>query len=90
MFVQQFNRLLASGDYAGSAKIAASAPGELLRNQETINKFKSLPSTGGPLPIMVYFSTLLQSTKLNQLESVELARPVLQQGKGQMIKEWVE
>lgn len=39
---------------------------------------------------MVYFSTLLQSTKLNQLESVELARPVLQQGKGQMIKEWVE
>lgn len=78
LFVQQFNRLIASGDYAGAAKVASTAPGDLLRNQETINKFKSLPNTGGPLPIMVYFSTLLQSVKLNALESVELARPVLQ------------
>jgi clathrin heavy chain len=90
LFVQQFNRLLASGDYAGAAKVASTAPGELLRNQETINKFKSLPTTGGPLPIMVYFSTLLQSTKLNALESVELARPVLQQGKANMIEEWIK
>lgn len=77
LFLTQFNRLLASGDYAGSARIAASAPGDLLRNQETINKFKSMPSTGGPLPIMVYFSTLLQTTTLNALESVELAKPVI-------------
>ena len=40
MFVEQFNRLLVAGDVTNAAKIAASAPGTLLRNPETIAKFK--------------------------------------------------
>lgn len=40
MFVEQFNRLLVAGDIMNAAKIAASAPGTLLRNPETIAKFK--------------------------------------------------
>lgn len=40
IFVEQFNRLLVAGDIANAAKIAASAPGTLLRNPETIAKFK--------------------------------------------------
>jgi clathrin heavy chain len=43
MFMLMFNQKLASGDYAGAAAVARDAPGTLLRNQETINKFKSLP-----------------------------------------------
>ena len=69
------------GDYVGAAKVAKDAPGTLLRNADTINRLKTMPSTGGPQPIMVYFSTLLETTKLNEIESVELARPVLQQGR---------
>jgi hypothetical protein len=65
------------GDYAGAAKVAKDAPGTLLRNQDTINKLKGIPSTGGPQPIIVYFSTLLETTQLNEIESVELAKPVL-------------
>lgn len=42
LFITQFNKLLVSGDYAGAAKVARDAPGTLLRNQDTINKFKSL------------------------------------------------
>jgi clathrin heavy chain len=66
-------------DYAGAARVARDAPGTLLRNQDTINKLKTLPSQGGgaPQPILVYFSTLLESAKLNDIESIELARPVL-------------
>jgi len=77
LFATQFNKLLAMGDYAGAARVAKDAPGTLLRNQETINKLKSIPATGGPQPIIVYFSTLLETTKLNEIETIELARPVL-------------
>lgn len=77
MFNLMFNQKLAAQDYQGAAVVARDAPGTLLRNQETINKFKNLPSTGGPAPILVYFNALLQTTKLNAIESVELARPVI-------------
>lgn len=90
LFVAQFNKLIMSQDYAGAAKVARDAPGTLLRNQDTINKFKTLQSTGGPQPILVYFSTLLETTKLNQIESLELARPVLQQGKINLIEDWIK
>jgi len=51
---------LASGDYQGAATVAKDAPGTLLRNQDTINKFKNLPQgAGGPAPILIYFNTLL-------------------------------
>jgi clathrin heavy chain len=49
-----------------------------------------LQSTGGPQPILVYFSTLLETTKLNEIESIELARPVLQQGKMNLIEDWIK
>jgi len=79
IFVQMFQQKMMSGDYAGAANVAKDAPGTLLRNQDTINKFKALPqAAGGPAPILVYFNTLLQSTKLNAQESIELARPVIQ------------
>jgi clathrin heavy chain len=44
LFVTQFNKLLMQSDYAGAARVARDAPGTLLRNQETINKFKTLQS----------------------------------------------
>lgn len=43
MFVDQFNKALMVQDAATAAKIAASAPGTLLRNPESIAKFKQLP-----------------------------------------------
>lgn len=33
---------MAVGDYLKAAQMAASAPGTLLRNNETLNKFKQL------------------------------------------------
>ena len=90
VFMAQFNTCLATGDYAGAARAARDAPGTLLRNQDTINKFKSLPAPQqGPHPSLIYFSTLLETTKLNEIESVELCRPVLQQGKVALIEEWM-
>lgn len=60
IFMNQFNNFLISGDYANAAKIASMSPGTLLRNQETIQKFKGLPQTPGqPQPLLLYFQKLL-------------------------------
>jgi hypothetical protein len=66
-------------DYAGAARIARASPGTLIRNQQTIDMFKNLPSTGGPAPMLIYFQGLMETpgAKLNELESVELCRPIL-------------
>ena len=78
MFMLMFNQKVAANDFAGAAGVAKDAPGTLLRNMDTINKFKALPQQpGSPAPILIYFNALLQSTKLNEIESVELAKPVI-------------
>lgn len=70
-----------------AAKIAASAPGTLLRNPETIAKFKQIPAQPNqPQPLIVYFQTLLDKGQLNQFESVELCGPILQQGRKQFVE----
>jgi clathrin heavy chain len=77
VFIQQFNQCIVTGDYAGAARTAAQSPS--LRTTETINKFKAIPvgPQGGPQPILIYFSTLLETVTLNEAESLELCRPVL-------------
>ncbi len=66
LLIDQFNRFIISQDYNGAARIAAGAPGTLLRNAETIARFKTLPAIPGqPQPILVYFQVLLEKGKLN-------------------------
>jgi clathrin heavy chain len=90
LFVQSFNKSLASGDIKGAAKIAAGAPSTLLRNQETIVRLRSLPQIPGqPHPMLTYFSTILEIGKLNKWEVLEIARPLLQQGRKQILEGWV-
>jgi clathrin heavy chain len=66
------------GDYAGAARVAKDSPGTSIRNNDTLNRLKSLPSTGGAPPITIYFSTILETSKLNEVESLVLAGPILQ------------
>jgi len=90
LFLLMFNQKLAASDYAGAASVAKDAPGTLLRNIETINKFKSLPQTGGPPPLLIYFNALINSTTLNQVESIELVKPVIQQNKLNLVENWIK
>lgn len=43
MFLMMFQQKMATQDYAGAAGVAKDAPGTLLRNNDTISKFKALP-----------------------------------------------
>ena len=63
----------------------------ILRTVQVIESFKTAPAPpGGLSPILQYFGILLEKGELNHLESVELARPVLQQGRKQLLKKWLK
>mmetsp|Transcript_42348 Transcript_42348/g.49341 ORF Transcript_42348/g.49341 Transcript_42348/m.49341 type:complete len:829 (+) Transcript_42348:10-2496(+) len=90
LFMAQFNKFFGTGDYKSAARVAREAPGDTLRNNDTISKFKSVTAASGPPPILIYFSTLLETTTLNAVESLELVKPVLAQGKKNLVEDWIK
>ena len=72
--------------------MAAKSPNGVLRTPNTINKFKAVANSnpGGQNPLLIYFSKILEDATLNAVESIELARPVLQQGKGALLQKWFD
>ncbi|XP_076859512.1 clathrin heavy chain 1 isoform X2 [Brachyhypopomus gauderio] len=91
LFTHKFNTFFSQGSYGEAAKVAASAPKGVLRTAETISRFQLAPVQGGqPSPLLQYFGVLLDRGQLNRLESVELCRPVLQQGRVQLLEKWLK
>jgi clathrin heavy chain len=83
--------LLSMGDYQNAAKTAANSPQGFLRTPQTIEKFKNIPQQQGQLSVSLqYFGMLLDKGKLNQHETLELARPVLQQGRKHLLEKWMK
>ena len=90
LYAQQFENLMASGQYTDAAKIAANSPRGFLRTPQTTARFQGLPSQGGGLtPHLQYFGTLLDKGPLNRAESLELGRLVLQQNRKHLIEKWL-
>ena len=91
LVVDRFNQLMNSGNYNEAAKIAANSPRGILRTNVTIEKFKSLPVMNGQVsPILQYFGVLLEKGSLNKFESLQLAVPVLQQGRKNLLEKWLK
>lgn len=91
LYVQQYHALFSSGDFSGAAKIAANSPRGILRTPQTIEQFKSVPVQAGQMsPILQYFGILLEKGELNKIETLELARPVLAQGRKQLLEKWLK
>jgi clathrin heavy chain len=90
LLTQQFESLLSAGQLREAAALAFRSPGTSLRNAQTLARLQKLPATPGqPTPLLLYFGSLLELGKLNQIESLELARIVLQQGRLPILQTWV-
>ena len=90
-YIENFSRNFLAGQYDEAARIVAKSPATILRNRETIEKFKALPKPdNGPHPILKYFFILLENGKLNDVETKEICSLVLQQNKPQMVAKWVD
>ncbi|KIM68076.1 hypothetical protein SCLCIDRAFT_1209460 [Scleroderma citrinum Foug A] len=91
LYVKQFQQLFAAAQFSEAAKIAANSPRGILRTAQVIESFKQAPTAAGGLsPILQYFGILLEKGELNHFESLELARPVLQQGRKQLLEKWLK
>mmetsp|Transcript_25743 Transcript_25743/g.76674 ORF Transcript_25743/g.76674 Transcript_25743/m.76674 type:complete len:1721 (-) Transcript_25743:262-5424(-) len=91
LFQRQFAQCFASGDYRGAATVAAQCKSGALRTPQTIEMFKSVQVVPGqPSPVLHYFSTLLEHSKLNAQESIELVRPVVQQQRRELVEKWLK
>lgn len=91
LYQQRFDQLLQTGDYTNAAKTAANSPQGFLRTPETIERFKAIPQQQGQLSLILqYFGMLLDKGKLNQHETLELARPVLAQNRKHLLEKWMK
>lgn len=91
LYYQKYNQLLSAGNFNEAAKIAANSPNGILRTPQTIEQFKQFPAVPNQTsPILTYFGLLLERGELNSFESIELARPVLQQGRKQLLEKWLK
>ncbi|ODH28145.1 hypothetical protein ACO22_04005 [Paracoccidioides brasiliensis] len=87
---RQFDTLVSQGQYTEAAKVAANSPRGFLRTPATINILKNAPQPAtGMSVILQYFGMLLDQGGMNQYESVELVRPVLQQGRKHLLEKWM-
>ena len=90
LYTQEFERLIGAGQVKEAAVLVANS-GSALRTPQTIARFQQIPAQpGAPQPVFQYFSTLLETGKLNEQESIELAKPVLQQGRPQLMEKWLK
>ena len=80
MILFLFNQTLEEKDFAGAAEVANNAPGNLLRNQGTINKLKAFPTEIDEEPLITYLNALINLTRLNQIESIEFAKSLITRG----------
>jgi clathrin heavy chain len=63
----------------------------ILRTPATIQQFQQVPAQPGQTsPLLQYFGILLDKGQLNKYESLELCRPVLQQGRKQLLEKWLK
>jgi len=91
LFIARFNTLFQQGNYSEAAKVAASAPRGILRTPQAIQRFTQVPTQPGQTsPLLQYFGILLDQGKLNKYESLELCKPVIQQGKKQLLEKWLK
>lgn len=91
VYQQQFDQLCASGNWQEAAKFAANSPRGILRNPATIERFRQAQIGGQGMSVLIqYFGILLDKGGLNEHETIELAKPVLAQGRKQLIDKWFE
>jgi clathrin heavy chain len=81
--------LFGQGQYQACGELCASCA--RLRTPQTLQRFHSAaPQAGQPPPILAYLQAIIQKTKLNAPETVELGRQVLAKQQVQLVQTWLD
>lgn len=91
LFKAQFTNLLQQQQIEEAVRVCLRAPNNILRNRDTLTRFMQVPPIPGQGPaISTYFKVALAESKLNPIETAELARVVLPKGGIAYIKQQFE
>eukprot|EP00761_Pharyngomonas_kirbyi_P011776 gb/GECH01011802.1/.p1 GENE.gb/GECH01011802.1/~~gb/GECH01011802.1/.p1 ORF type:complete len:1690 (+),score=396.56 gb/GECH01011802.1/:1-5070(+) len=83
LFHTQFNKFINDGNIPAAVKVAVSSPNGMLRTQSNLQRLQHIPTPHGQKPpLSQYFQYVIENDQLNQIESVELAKVVLQKPAG--------
>ncbi|UKK01209.2 clathrin heavy chain [Theileria orientalis] len=89
LLLQSFETFFSKGQYKQAAQIVATLKSNELRTLETIHRFKNQATATGNA-LSHYFSVMLEAGKLNEVESLELVKPVLLQNRKELVKKWMD
>jgi len=87
-FSQNLQALLKSGKFIEAATLVAESPAGCLRTSQTLQAFKSCPTTLTSVPLRDYFAVMLEKGRLNEVETLEIIQPVIAQGRVAVIADW--
>ncbi|KAI9172885.1 Clathrin heavy chain [Blastocladiella emersonii ATCC 22665] len=91
LYLTKFQQLFAMGNYLEAAKVAANSPRGILRTPQVLEQLRQAPGAPGQVsPMLQYFGVLLEKGDLNKMETLELARPILLQGRKQLLEKWLK
>lgn len=91
LFMEHFFELFEEGKYREAALVAADSPGGSLRTPDTISKFKAAGADESNRSVLlIYFQTLLERGKLNQVEAVELGVQLVAKNSVNIMEKWLK
>eukprot|EP01059_Diplonema_ambulator_P004728 TRINITY_DN1445_c0_g1_i1.p1 TRINITY_DN1445_c0_g1~~TRINITY_DN1445_c0_g1_i1.p1 ORF type:complete len:1712 (+),score=871.44 TRINITY_DN1445_c0_g1_i1:90-5225(+) len=92
LFTGRFNMLIQSNQIDAAVKLCCEAPKQMLRTPEVLQRFQSMTVAGtGQTAATVYFKYMMEHSKLNAFESVELAKVMLTKQQGiDFVKKYLE
>ncbi|XP_053315167.1 clathrin heavy chain linker domain-containing protein 1 [Spea bombifrons] len=94
-YVERFNELFASGRYKAAATFAANSPRGILRNLETMERFKAVATSEELVsPLLLFFEALIGSScmakhPVNAILTLEGVKCALSQNKVDLVVHWV-
>ncbi|CDR98027.1 clathrin heavy chain, putative [Babesia bigemina] len=91
LVMRSFEDYFSRRDYKQAARLVASLKNGALRTPEIMERFVNAPALPGEsAPALHYFSVLLEHGRLTARESIELVRPVVAQGREELVKKWLD
>ena len=91
IFMKQFSTFMQQGNIKAAAHVAYKSPATLIRNENTIRKLQQMPAQPGQQPPFVtYIGAIVEIGRLNEIETIEFCKIILQQGKTPIIEKWMK
>lgn len=90
IYRNRFDSLRNSGRYLDALIIVAKSGKPFMRSFEFLSSIKDFPNVNDTSALLEYFAMVLESGKLNEVESLELVQLALKKKKLEIVRKWLD